>query len=64
MLPDELTLLDGTEVISLSAVPYLTGLDYWLTHDLVTRRLTPATVLDGVRYFSRADVIELIAGAR
>lgn len=63
MLDDELTLLDGTEVVTISAVACLTGRDFWLVYDALTE-LTPEAVLDGVRYFRRDTALTLVAGAR
>lgn len=63
MLDDQLTLLDGTEVITRSAAQVLTGLDWWDVYD-TAERLTPETVLDGVPYFSRDALLSLLAGAR
>lgn len=62
MLDDELTLLDGTEVISASAVTKITN-GTLQPADLLSR-LAPTTILDGIWYFDKAAVAALVAGAR
>lgn len=64
MLDDELTLLDGTQVVTIGAVTLLTGRDYWVVHDLITERLPPATVLEGARYYCRDTALTLVAAVR
>lgn len=64
MLDDELTLLDGTQVVTVAAAYQLAGKDFWCAHDLITQHLTPETVLDGVRYYDRDTALALIAGPR
>lgn len=64
MLDDELTLLDGTSVVTLGAAAALAGKDFWDVYDTIEERLSPETVLDGVRYYRRDTVMSLIAGSR
>lgn len=62
MLDDDLTLLDGTEVISTAGVAKLTG-DLELAHDLLTS-VSHETTLQGQRYYHRAVVLRLVAGVQ
>lgn len=62
MLDDELTLLDGTEVISATLVTKITNGRLHLD-DLLTKA-SPVTILDGKWYFEKSVIGALIAGAR
>lgn len=64
MLADELTLLDGTDVVTVGAAARLTSTDYWDAYDIITRRMQPLASADGVRYYNRDTALTLIAGAR
>lgn len=62
MLDDELTLLDGTEVISLAGVAKITKDRRWAyeLQDLLRHEVT----LDGRKYYNRADALRLVAALR
>jgi hypothetical protein len=62
VLDDELTLLDGTEVISVPGVIKITG-GRLQASDLLAS-LQPATILEGAWYFDRAEVLRLFAAVR
>jgi hypothetical protein len=62
VLDDELTLLDGTEVIAASAVIKITG-NSAQAYDLL-RKIKPATTLSGRRYYDKALLARLVASAR
>ena len=66
MLDDELTLLDGTEVISLRAVARRLGRSspYYAKVDLECAGLRPETVLDGQPYYNADHIAPLVAGRR
>lgn len=64
MLDDELTLLDGTEVVTVGAAARLADQDYWVAHNHITQRLQCEAVLDGVRYYGRDRALTLIAGVQ
>lgn len=64
MLDDELTLLDGTDVVTIGAAARLADQDFWVAHEIITERLRCETVLDGVRYYRRVDALPLVAGAQ
>jgi hypothetical protein len=62
VLDDELTLLDGTEVISESVVIQITG-NADDARDLLSK-VEPETVLSGRWYYDKANLLRLVAGAR
>lgn len=66
MLDDELTLLDGTEVISLRAVTRRLGyvLRSNALDDLEAAGLRPETVLDGQAYYCVDHIATHVAGRR
>lgn len=64
MLDDELTLLDGTNVVTAEAVARLTSEDFWYTQLLLSHGLQPETVLDGSAYYERDAALTLVAGRR
>lgn len=62
MLDDHLTLLDGTEVISVTEVTKITG-NPGLLADLL-EQVSPEAILQGRWYYSYADVRTFIEGAQ
>lgn len=62
MLDDCLTLLDGTEVISLRGVTKITG-SYQQARELLIL-LKPEASLDGEHYFDRVEVERVVAASR
>lgn len=62
MLADDLTLLDGTRVISAAEVTKITG-DQQVAADLL-ERVAPETILQGTCYYAYTDVLTLVEGAR
>lgn len=67
MLPDTLTLLDGTEVVTLQAGARLLDVqvyDLLSAHHDGSYKLIKATTLDGVAYYSRAQFDPRLWGDR